>query len=168
MDPGSAMAGTSTLCLLQGHLFPVRRSFVCSLYQSNMPREQNDNFISQTTTFPTGPVSTGGGHLLSTSLAFPSPNQGSLVKRDSVIPTTTPSAAKAPYSPSSWPFTSILFCTTLPDSEKNQSFTLSGTYTLPWITVTHTLTPAPSSSSDARLIQPNMSFLFITFLFGVL
>ena len=132
-----------------------------------MPREQNGNFISQTTTFPTDPVSNGGGHLLSASLAFPLPNQGSLVKRDSAIPTTTPSAAKAPYSPSSWPFTSIIFCTTLPDSEKNQSFTLSGTYTLPWITVMHTLTPAPSSS-DACLIQSNLSFLFITFLFGVL
>ena len=163
------MAGTSTLCPFQGHLFPVRRSFVCSLYQSNMPRNQNGNLISQTTTFPTEPVSNKGDYLLSASLAFPSPNQGSsLAKRESVIPTTTPSAAKAPYSPSSWPFTSIIFCTNLPDSEKNQSFTLSGTYTLPWITATHTLTPAPSSSSDARLIQSNLSFLFITFLFGVL
>lgn len=87
-----------------------------------------------------------------------------LAKHDYEMPLTTSSAAKALDSPNSGPFTSIIFCTMSPSSERNQSFILSGTYTLPWITVTHKPTPVSSSSSGAYVFHPMLNFLYIRFL----
>lgn len=143
----------------------------CALVHFYMQSQPLSAYVSLTVaTFPTT-ISNGADYLLSAYLAFPLPDQdsGGLAKRDSDMPTTvTARVADTPYSPNSWPFTPIIFCTTLPDSKKNQSFILSGTYTLPWITVTHIQTPAPSSSSGACVIHSNLNFLFITsLLFGI-
>ena len=120
VDLGFAMFDTSTLCSIQGYLFSVRCLFVCPFYQANIFRKQNGHFTSKTTPFSTA-ISNRADDLLSAPLAFPSFNQGSsVVKGDSDIPTSSPSVVKELYSPNPLPFTSMIFCTTLPEAADSQ------------------------------------------------